>query len=198
LPSYFCFAFEAKGSPSGSLTGSASMSARRATVRPGLPPRRIPTTPVRATPGRTSMPRPRKWSTTRRDVRVSWSPSSGCWWMRVRVYHDAPVTLPRHRHRQRDQLPCLRVQPPGFCAGFAQPAIGSKRFGAGPAEFANPLQELLVVVVPIEDHARLPSTGVVPAHVAAAGIVPSPAKINSIRGNRASVNMMFSFITLAT
>ena len=84
FPPSWALAREAKGSPSGSSTGSASMSARRATVRPGLAPFRMPTTPVRATPVRTSSPRPRKCSATRREVRVSWSPSSGCWWMSLR------------------------------------------------------------------------------------------------------------------
>ena len=65
LPKYSAVSWDANGSPSGSLTGSASMSARRATVRPGFPPFRMPTTPVRATSVRTSSPRPRKCSATR-------------------------------------------------------------------------------------------------------------------------------------
>ena len=38
LPKYSAVSWDAKGSPSGSLTGRASMSARRATVRPTFPP----------------------------------------------------------------------------------------------------------------------------------------------------------------
>ena len=37
---------EAKGASSISVSGRASMSARQATVRPGLSPRKMPTTPV--------------------------------------------------------------------------------------------------------------------------------------------------------
>ena len=61
-----------------SVTGSASMSARSATTRPGLPPRSTPTTPVFATPSRTSMPSDRRWSATIFDVRTSRLLSSGC------------------------------------------------------------------------------------------------------------------------
>ena len=51
---YLPLALDANGRPSRSLTGSASMSARRATTGPGLPPLSTPTTPVPATPVRTS------------------------------------------------------------------------------------------------------------------------------------------------
>ncbi|MCY1220341.1 hypothetical protein D3C87_660620 [compost metagenome] len=47
-------ALEAKGTSTCSFTGSASMSARSATTGPGLPPRSVATTPVTATPSRTS------------------------------------------------------------------------------------------------------------------------------------------------
>ena len=47
-----------------SVTGSASMSARNATTGPGRPPRRTPTTPLIATPVRTSSPSRRQF---RRD-----------------------------------------------------------------------------------------------------------------------------------
>ncbi len=53
-PLYSPRSFEAKGSPVSSVTGSASMSDRSATTGPGLPPTRSPTTPVFATPVRTS------------------------------------------------------------------------------------------------------------------------------------------------
>ena len=43
-----------------SVTGSASMSARSATTPPGFPPRSTPTTPVFATPSRTSSPSDRR------------------------------------------------------------------------------------------------------------------------------------------
>src|SRR4051794_40154687 len=80
-PRYVLRAVEAKGSPCGSLTGKASMSARSATTGPGRLPRRMPTTPVRATPVLTSRPRLRRCSATRADVRCSWLPSSGWAWM---------------------------------------------------------------------------------------------------------------------
>lgn len=38
LPAQVVFTFDAKGRSTSSVTGSASMSARRATTRPGLPP----------------------------------------------------------------------------------------------------------------------------------------------------------------
>src|SRR4051812_40156270 len=60
------------------------MSARSATTRPGWPPRRMLTTPVRATPVLTSRPRVRRCSATRADVRCSWLPSSGWAWMSCR------------------------------------------------------------------------------------------------------------------
>ena len=58
------FTVDLKGTSSSSVTGSASMSARSATTGPGFPPRRTPTTPVRATPVRTSRPSARRWSAT--------------------------------------------------------------------------------------------------------------------------------------
>ena len=58
------------------------MSARTATTGPGRPPRRIPTTPVWATPVRTSSkPSARRWFATSSAVLNSRLPSSGCWWM---------------------------------------------------------------------------------------------------------------------
>ncbi|SUY94685.1 Uncharacterised protein [Comamonas testosteroni] len=60
LPMYWALALEAKDSPVFSATGSASISARRATVLPGWPPRSTPTTPVPPTPVCTSMPRRRR------------------------------------------------------------------------------------------------------------------------------------------
>ncbi len=56
------------------------MSARRATTRPGRPPRSTPTTPVWATPVRTSRPSARRCSATFPLVRTSRFESSGCWW----------------------------------------------------------------------------------------------------------------------
>ncbi len=65
-----------------SWIGSASMSARRSTVRVGSPgkpsPRRTPTTPVPATPVRTSIaPSSARRPATTAAVRVSSNPSSG-------------------------------------------------------------------------------------------------------------------------
>jgi hypothetical protein len=80
-PSHWAVTLEANGRPVFSSTGRASMSARRATTLPGLPPFSTPTTPVRPTPSRTSKPRARSSLATRAAVRTSWLPSSGCSWM---------------------------------------------------------------------------------------------------------------------
>jgi hypothetical protein len=72
---------EAKGAPVCSATGSPSMSARSATTPPGLPPFSTATTPVLATPVRTSKPSAFRWSATSLAVRTSLLPSSGCSWM---------------------------------------------------------------------------------------------------------------------
>ncbi len=77
-PLYCAVTFEENGRPVCSATGRASMSARRATTLPGLPPFRMPTTPVLPTPVRTSMPRARRWSATILAVRTSLLLSSGC------------------------------------------------------------------------------------------------------------------------
>ncbi len=53
-PCHIALALEAKGRSTRSSTGSASMSARSATTGPGLPPLRMPTTPVSPTPVVTS------------------------------------------------------------------------------------------------------------------------------------------------
>ena len=79
-PRYLPVAFEANGRPVCSATGKASMSARRATTLPGLPPFKIPTTPVLPTPVRTSRPSLRRWSATILAVRTSLFDSSGCSW----------------------------------------------------------------------------------------------------------------------
>ena len=50
LPWYSPLAFEANGRSTSSVTGRASMSARMASFGPGLPPLRMPTTPVCAMP----------------------------------------------------------------------------------------------------------------------------------------------------
>ena len=71
--------FEANGtSTRSSVTGSASMSARSATTGPGSAPLSRPTTPVWATPVRTSSkPSARRCSATMPAVRNSRLPSSG-------------------------------------------------------------------------------------------------------------------------
>ena len=69
---------EANGTSTSSLTGSASMSARRATTLPGSLPFSTPITPVCATPVRTSSrPRLFRCSATILAVRFSRLPSSG-------------------------------------------------------------------------------------------------------------------------
>src|SRR5690606_28393558 len=73
-------ACEAKGRPVVSVTGSASMSARSASLGPGRPPLSTAVTPVVAMPVRGSSPSARRCSATRAAVRVSRLPSSGCWW----------------------------------------------------------------------------------------------------------------------
>ena len=68
----------ANGRSTSSATGSASMSARKATTGPGSAPFSSPTTPVWATPVRTSSkPSARRWSATMPAVRNSRLPSSG-------------------------------------------------------------------------------------------------------------------------
>src|SRR5687768_13196376 len=67
------------------------MSARTPTTGPGLPPRRMPTTPVFATGWRTSRPSARSRSATNAPVRTSRLPSSGFWWMSRRVATSAGV-----------------------------------------------------------------------------------------------------------
>ena len=79
------------------------MSARRATVRPGLPPFRMPTTPVRATPVRTSSPRPRRCSATRlRGPRLLVA--------EFRVLVDVPPPGDQLLLDGRGPLPHLRLQ----------------------------------------------------------------------------------------
>lgn len=81
-PRYVVRTVDLKGNGVSSVTGSASMSARTATTGPGRPPRRMPTTPVCATPVRTSSkPSARRWSATSSAVLNSRLPSSGFWWM---------------------------------------------------------------------------------------------------------------------
>ena len=80
-PLYVARTVDLNGRSTCSVTGSASMSARSATTGPGRAPRRTPTTPVRPTPVRTSRPSRVSSAATRAAVRVSWKPSSGCWWM---------------------------------------------------------------------------------------------------------------------
>jgi hypothetical protein len=70
---------ETKSCVHSSWIGSASMSARSSSVGPSpAPPRSVPTTPVTATPVRTSYPAARSRSATIPAVRNSWKPSSGC------------------------------------------------------------------------------------------------------------------------
>ena len=71
LPRNWPLAFDANGTSTRSFTGSASMSARKATTGPGEAPLSRPTTPVLATPVFTSRPSRRRWSATSLAVRVS-------------------------------------------------------------------------------------------------------------------------------
>ena len=68
-----------------SSIGSASMSARRPTERPGPLPSMIPTTPVPPMPACTSIPHSLSFSTTMPEVRTSWKPISGWAWMSRRI-----------------------------------------------------------------------------------------------------------------
>ena len=63
-----------------SVIGSASISARKATLASPLPRCKTPTTPVPPTPVWTSSPNSRSSSATRAEVRCSSKPSSGCRW----------------------------------------------------------------------------------------------------------------------
>ena len=77
-PFHCAFTFEANGTSTSSVTGSASMSARSATTGPGSAPFSRPTTPVWATPVRTSSKPSRfRCSATMPAVRNSRLPSSG-------------------------------------------------------------------------------------------------------------------------
>ena len=71
-PSHVALAFDLKGTSTRSSTGSASMSARRATTGPGLPPFRMPSTPMMPTPVFTSIPSFLRCSAASAAVRVSW------------------------------------------------------------------------------------------------------------------------------
>ena len=79
LPLYSPSALEAKGMSTRSFTGSASISALRATTGPGFPPFRIPTTPVFPTPACTSIPRERRCTAIFSAVLNSLFPNSGFW-----------------------------------------------------------------------------------------------------------------------
>ena len=85
---------EVNGASRSSVTGSASISARQAIVRPGLSPRRTPTTPVRARPVRTSSPAACSRSATIPAVRCSLNDSSGCRWKSRRSAINASSRLP--------------------------------------------------------------------------------------------------------
>ena len=90
--------FEANGRSTSSVTGRASMSARSATTGPGSAPLSRPTTPVWATPVRTSSrPSARRCSATSAAVRNSRLPSSGLAWMSRRQ----PTTSVLDRGRRR-------------------------------------------------------------------------------------------------
>ena len=91
-PRYSAVAVDWNGRSACSVTGSASMSARSATVGPGLPPRSTPTTPVCATPVRTSRPSLRNCSATAFEVRNSRLPSSGFWWKSRRQAMTCGIT----------------------------------------------------------------------------------------------------------
>ena len=71
------FVPEVNGASSRSVSGSASMSARQAMVRPGRSPWRMPTTPVPAMPVRTSSLAPCRRSAMISAVRRSSNDSSG-------------------------------------------------------------------------------------------------------------------------
>ena len=79
-PSYFEVALLANGTSTSSRTGRPSMSARRATTGPGLPPLSTAVTPVRATPVFGSRPKDLSRSATYFAVSTSRLESSGCWW----------------------------------------------------------------------------------------------------------------------
>lgn len=68
------------------------MSERSAIVGPGLPPLRIPTTPVCAMPVCTSIPIWRNCSATIFDVRNSRLLSSGFWWKSRRQLITCGIT----------------------------------------------------------------------------------------------------------
>jgi hypothetical protein len=71
---------DVNGVSSFSVSGSASMSARQAMVRPGRSPRSTPTTPVPAIPVRTSTFAARSRAAMISAVRRSSHDSSGCRW----------------------------------------------------------------------------------------------------------------------
>ena len=71
-PLYTVRTVDLNGTSTSSVTGSASMSARSATVGPGLPPLRIPTTPgMPPTFSCTSMPSALRCAATNAAVRFS-------------------------------------------------------------------------------------------------------------------------------
>jgi hypothetical protein len=78
-----------EGQPVSSAIGSASMSARIASVGPGRPPSITPTTPVRPSPVRCGIAMRASSAATMPAVRVSSKASSGCAWMSRRIATSA-------------------------------------------------------------------------------------------------------------
>ena len=104
-PRKVSFLVDLNGKSVSSITGSASMSARTAISGPGLPPLRRATTPVLATPVRTSRPRLRSCSATSAAVwrlPVARAPGSGGCGGAARS-SAAPPARPRGRSGRRDR-----------------------------------------------------------------------------------------------
>ena len=80
-PSYVDRAVDLNGRSICSVTGNASMSARRATTRPGRPPFNTPTTPVLRDARLHLEPERLQMLGDDPAVRVSRLDSSGCWWI---------------------------------------------------------------------------------------------------------------------
>ena len=80
-PLNWAFTLDLKGSWLSSVTGSPSISARKAKTFPGRFPLSRPITPVWAIPVSTSMPSARKWAATFSAVLNSRLESSGFWWI---------------------------------------------------------------------------------------------------------------------
>src|SRR5262245_44278069 len=161
-----------------SRIGSASMSARRPSVRLELPFCSTPTTPVLPMPRWTSTPKDSSCDATRSEVRFSWKPSSGWAWMSRR---HSRISLWRVSGMDIFGKPVVGQ----FGADAHLPCLGEDR-GTGGGELQPGTDVVgeagdLRVVAPWR---RLSRQQVAEVRVAAAGILPPALLLGLGRGVR--------------